>query len=1258
MVNNHIFLKLNRSVIALGFMMLFLWMFSFQSLAGKNDDSYKGIEDYLENTDDKNIFGASIQEAETKLNKAKEADKYLNEINDIVNKAYLDEVKETGRISVNFKLKTDDLPDDLKALLVDEGKYLRIPVPEDVDAKKKGYVDLCADYIDPAGWFDARVNASTKVEKYIDEQEQMLRDLRAIYGSFSIVGSGGSGGTGGITVGRINATTILEKLYNKASTMYSTPEGYYKAEDEEKAPGTFEKAIAQPIGNGAFNLYRWMMHWNIDVTMDGLVFGRLSPTYRGTVDFTHFGMEPNNPYGIVAASAYYVLRRIFLGVLPVIMMAILLRQLFYNGQKGRAMLKEALSNFVWVIALSFVAPYLIEICILIRDGVLKYTSLGMGAILDAAGIGNGMGSSIIGLIYPTYKKTPSLLNALIWAASVGSGFFYLATYIQIAMLLTGCVAILPIVLFISIWNSKILKDWWNVFFPNLCVPLIDLILLQLPMVLLLVFKKNIVDKGGHMILGIIIIIVMWNSLMIRDRVVKLLGFEGFARHSGVMIAAAAAAIQTIARSIRRAEGRRASDEIHDKNQNVDWDAERKLSEERGKLRDEALKNVGKKVCDVEPEYDSSLRASTDEYLKQLDETYNSDHPKDSSDIEDVGDKEKISDNKELGEISENSLTSETDSVVPEISETDSGSEEAGRFEEQKIDDDIDKLSNTENVSTAEMPAGLSDDLYTDGEPFHKSDVQGEELQNILNGDAEGGQNQEHPEQADGTQNGATAGSGDGSRDSADQTSNLPKAEEYMQSSAYPERKPYLEEISPEQDAFRNELSGAAKDRYDNLAKIDAYNDKIRQNEEIMQKYGYSKNTYEHDRAEFMVQENRLNAHMNESRAKIDRMNQIGDMSSKERLKEEENYRGMQQAKEALHERVAQLDRASGLDKANNIYRGEIAEMTKNEKEYAKAWEIGGMSGRTYQDAKDFRFQTKVDQAQKSLASYKNFDSRRFEGILTPEERESFYKEREIREKREKAVQIISTGGRYIANGAVLAATVTAAAAGATFSAYGGSQTMRDAGTVTGAIGNVAARSVVKIGGLAGRIGGRAYVESPVNISKSKKEKAGGMVNAGVAREVPKKGETPRQTSGMGETSNQSSRKSSASNQGPKKSGASNQGLKKSEASSQSPKKSGASNQGPKKSGASNQSPKMNGASNQEPRKKEASRQEPKKKEVSNKKTNSVSSQNAGKKAEYRKIQNSQGKKRSGSRSTSQKPKGRASGKTKKKASSAKKKSKK
>ena len=324
-----------------------------------------------------------------------------------------------------------------------------------------------------------------------------------------------------------------------------------------------------------------------------------------------------------------------------------------------------------------------------------------------------------------------------------------------------------------------------------------------------------------------------------------------------------------------------------------------------------------------------------------------------------------------------------------------------------------------------------------------------------------------------------------------------------------------------------------------------------------------------------------------------------------------------------------------LDYAENATEGYHY---KVEKEYAKAWEIGGMSGRSYQNARDYRFQAKVDQAQKSLATYQNFDSKRFENILTPEEKENFYREREIHEKREKAVQMIAAGGRFVADKAVFAATVTAAAAGATFSAYGGSQAMRDAGTVTGAIGNVAARSVVKIGGLAGRIGGRAYVESPVNISKSKEEKAGGMVNAGVAREVPKKGETPRQTSGMGKTSNQSSRKSSASNQGPKK--------------------SGASSQSPKKSGASNQSPKMNGASNQEPRKKEASRQEPKKKEVSNKKTNSVSSQNAGKKAEYSKIQNSQGKKRSGSRSTSQKPKGRASGKTKKKASSAKKKSKK
>ena len=1015
------FLKLKKFITALGFVMLFLWMSAFKSLADK-DDYKMGFDDFLES--DTDFFGEIVDEAKGNLETAQTGLRLVTEA-----RRYM---KISGQ---KWVMDRDSLSDELKGYIVEKTVYpdrgvpyisrgLQIPVPKDVDSK--GFVGISCE-------MDVRsYNLHTiisRLESYIKKQEKTTDGLSTIYKGFTVVGSASvtgddegaeaAGKTLAFTVGSLSGGTILDTLRSNASRMYAGSGEYTSAIEDDTEAGNFEKMIAKPIGNGAFDLYVWMQNWNIDLTLDGLIFGRLSPTYKGTVDFTHFGMEENNPYGIVAATAYYVLRRMFLGVLPVIMMGILLRQLFQNGQKGRARLKEALGGFAFAIVLSFVAPYLIEICILVRDAALKYAALGMGAILNAAGLGSGIASNVLGLMYVTYNRNPTLLNALVWAASVGAGFVYLVTYIQIAMLLTGCVAVLPIVLFISIWNPKILKDWWNAFFPNLCVPLIDLILIQLPSVFLLLFKRNVKGVGGSMILGIIIIILMWNNLMIRDRVVKLLGFEGFARHSGGMIAAAAAIIRMASRD--RKEGGK-PDGKPDGKQETDSNEEAGFQKERGELQREALKDIGKETPGSDPEYDPSLGDSTDKYLKELDEEF-----------------------KESGEEAADGISDEKGEPS---------------YEESNGQDGPGELDTEEETGGMEgaYEEGVSPDDYTfadedvplDEKPLDPARVNMPDVDELTDTEQ--------------------AGAGSGPAETLD----FAKGEDYMQSPEYPARKPYLEDITPEHDDFREELSGAEKDRYDNLSRMDAYNEKIRQNEETMRSYGYVSERYEHDRAGFMEQENRLNAHMD---ASIARMNS-GKLSKEEQKKEAENYHQMEQVKGALHDRVSQLDMAARLDKANSVYRSEVAAMAQTEKEYAKAWEIGGMSGRSYQNARDYRFQAKVDQAQKSLASYQNFDSKRFENILTPEEKENFYREREIHEKREKTVQMIAAGGRFVADKAVFAATVTAAAAGATLGAYGGSRTMMDVGMLTGTIGNVASSKVVKAGGYVARAAGKDYIDSP------------------------------------------------------------------------------------------------------------------------------------------------------------------------------------
>jgi hypothetical protein len=872
-------------------------------------------------------------------------------------------------------------------------------------------------------------NKINELERSVQNRDGRAAALNTVYRGFSVVGTAQNpNGNAGFAV-HLQANNILGSYRQRMENeLYGGAAEYDNYNDDDSEVGDIERMIAEPLGNGAFNLYMWMSNWNVDITIDGLIFGRLSPTYKGNVDFTHFGMEENNPYGVVAAVAYYVLRRIVLGVIPVLFMAMLLGQLFNNTQKGRAQLKEAIGNFLLAIALLFVAPYAVEIAITLRDGIMKASSLGMGSILSAVGLGNGVGSNVIGLIYITYERNHTLLNALIWLAAVGAGVAYLISYIQIAMLLTGCVAILPIVLFISIYNPKIIKDWWNTFFPNLCVPLIDLILLQIPAVILLTFKNQLGARGGSIVLGFLILIVMWNSLMIRDRVVKLLGFEGLRRTGGGLLAAAVMAARMASRSVsggRRGEG--GSKGEGDGGLSVE--EAQKLNKEQQRLHNEALGGV-KEMEDAGAEgrdYDPAFASNTENYINGLEDA-------DAREEEARKAAEAAQQEEAEGTPAEEIPDGEAEGVPAE------GEGGAEPLDEVDYEGEI-----PEEVAAADsVPAGeLGEvDYKAEGATVDGKAVLAEDASVDGRVTAEGGVPGTEGEVSSASDLGSAGGAGQAQVASAfDQDPAMQDGKEFFQSRPHPDRSPYLEGVGTRpDDGFREQLGDADRKRYDNLTRMDAYNDKIAANEKEMRAAGYSKGTYEKDRATFVEQENRLNATIDRSREKLRGMTEGTDEYNAEFARRAE----MIGKKREIQERVAQLDHAARLDSANGVYRENVARAAQTEAQYAKAQKVGGMSDRTYQSAHDFETQRKFENVQREVASYKNFDSKRFEGILTPAEKENFYRERVEREKMAKARQAALSGAAFVGKTAAVGAGVVASFG----AAYGGEKAMADVGMVS------------------------------------------------------------------------------------------------------------------------------------------------------------------------------------------------------------------
>lgn len=891
-------------------------------------------------------------------------------------------------------------------------------------------------YISLVGYF------REEVESYYEEKKHLYDKKATYYSGFGIVGVDNNGT---FQVG-ITKNTIFRESWKAFvdSELYGRGDNSYAAYNEDvKQADKTEKYIAEPLGNGAWSLYEWLRKWDIDLSIDGLVYGRMAGSYRGTVDLTHFGLEANNPYGIVAASAYYVLRRILLSALPVIVMVLLLFQLPKNTNKGRAQLKEMATRMLWIIALLFAAPYLINLCIYFRDGVLRFASIGMGSIFQSIGLGEGVGSSIIGVTYAVYENNHSLVNALVWCASVGSGFFFLATYLRMAILLTGCVAILPLVLFMAVWNKKILESWFNIFFPNMCAPLIDVILLQIPSIVLLVYKRLFGASGGSIVLGIVLIMLIWSTLAVRERIIKLLGFEGFGGGGKGflgMLGAMGAAAMMMMRGMGGGRGRSGGDR-EDKPDISSKDGET-LERERGRIYQDARKAPMDDVpMGEEVSYNSNLAGETDSFLESMDAQYGG-----GADEEGVmpGDIEPMEGE---GFSAEGALPEGADEI-PEMGEME---ENALSFEElSDVPYDEDGFVG-DSIDYTELPEGE----FAGGETYTTmSDVEGLSRQTISEVPSAG-------EEVSVGEHMATEQAGTTPADMPV----TPSQESYSGISASQSPGP-IPEIEPVyNEEFRNSLSDAtSRARYENLAQIDAYKAEISKNEATMRNSGYtSRSEYVEERKGYAEQLTRLDNHIEASKARLDG---ITDKTSKEYLAEQNTLAGARNQRAQVQERIRQLDHAAQLDRANQTYESRVSTLSGKEKGYARAESLGGMNGRVYENAQEYIHQTKLDDAKKSLANYRNFDSKRFEGVLTPAERENYYRERTIHERREKLLHVAGTAAKV----AVGTAVVGAAATASVYSAYGGSNASAQAASAT-AIGGMVAGKVGGrvVGGAAGKV---------------------------------------------------------------------------------------------------------------------------------------------------------------------------------------------
>lgn len=765
---------------------------------------------------------------------------------------------------------------------------------------------------------------STK--EYLKKIESEYEDLYSMFHTTIELGNSGVGMGVNITPAfSNNEFRGLNELLYGSSNQNTTAR-----DTEQEKLGKIEEWVAEPLANLAIGLYRKLSSWNVDITIDGLIYGRMNRSRKSSVDYTHFGFESNNPYGLVGASAFYVLRRILLSAMPVIVMFGILSQAFKNEKKEREQtFKAQVKSFLVVMVLLFATPYILYYCFYARDALLLFLSYGMQEILGSSlgfSVG-GLGGSIVASFYDAFITYKSLMNAVLLCAAVGSSFFYLVTYLRIALLLCGCFAILPICLFCSIWNKKIINEWWNVFFPNLCAPIVDAILFMVPVIVQGVYIRL---NGASFSAALVIVelIIIWVTIAVRDRILKLLGFEPFRSGLG-MAAMAMMALRSLGNRAKQTVSRGASsggsgggaagggalpDRMDD---GILADEQKNRSEEM------------RRALGEDPDVSGGLRPDssgkeTDDYLDSLDVAPASD-----------------------------SGTAEPEGV------------EAGT--ETSVDVEGTEVSAEASGAVGDVSGAAGDAPVEEGEvgDFPAETVPYDSPEALASGHSES--------------------------DAA---------------------------------FIKNEMSDMERSRFANLEQmervdehLESTNAKIKDFEEMQSRAkSLDKQIAMETEAYVKAPEVSADSHV---RAK----SEIGDRLyglKHEREQLSLDMEGRYGDGKALY---AQRDRLSASRLA----------CEQKESRFAVAAKIGGMRGGTYESSDTYLRQCKIDAAVKKQADFRNFESKRFEGILTPDEREQFYRERAAYDTAVRRIEQVGSVGRHVVNAGIVAASASAAAV----SLYGG-----------------------------------------------------------------------------------------------------------------------------------------------------------------------------------------------------------------------------
>lgn len=324
-----------------------------------------------------------------------------------------------------------------------------------------------------------------------------------------------------ITYGIVESSTIVAQaggFVDKNSGIYKTGNDTQKTENATtKEAKWLEKQFITLLRGPGDILLGLEESWGM--TMDNIVYGRIA--HSGT-NYYGFELVKGNPYGIVGAYIYNMFRLICWVMIWCIFMGQLVKGLIFgNSAKTREEAKSSLDKFIMISLFLYLIPYVVDLMIYIRD-VFLYLINSMASTVSMTG-SDGVAVSLEKGITDIFSGMAdnSWIWAVVFSASTVLALYFSYVYVGVALGMTIYFCLFPMVCVMSYTDKNLLNNWFKNVLSALLVPVIDSILLLLP-----VTVYNVVyGQGVHILAGLLTLMICMMLIPTRRTVGQILGLN-------------------------------------------------------------------------------------------------------------------------------------------------------------------------------------------------------------------------------------------------------------------------------------------------------------------------------------------------------------------------------------------------------------------------------------------------------------------------------------------------------------------------------------------------------------------------------------------------------------------------------------------------------------------------------------------------------------------------------------------------------------